>query len=75
MLIPSLVRNFVTSTPFWCYPSSLSEGRNKHTHKHQSMTLNMCQNLGQNVRETGKLLCFSMADGLVVLGFMMASGL
>lgn len=75
MLIPSLVRNFLISTPFWGYPSSLGEDRDEHTHKHQSTTLNMCQILGQNVTETGKLLCFGMAVGLVVLGFIMASGL
>lgn len=33
MLIPSLVRNFLTSSPFWCYPSSLSEDRDEHTLK------------------------------------------
>lgn len=75
MLIPSLVKNFLTSSPFWCYFSSLSEDRDEHTHKHQSTTFNMCQILGQNVTETSSLLCFSMAIGLAMLGFVMASGL
>lgn len=46
------------------------------THKPQSMAYNFCQNLGQNERETGKLLCFGVAVGLALfLVFMLVSGL
>lgn len=51
----------------------LNEDRAKHTQKPQSMAHNTCQKLGQNVRETGKLLRFNMAVGLVVLLVFMLS--
>lgn len=77
MLIARLVRSFLTGTLSSCSMSSmLNEDRAKHTHKPQGTAHNMHQNLGQNVREMGKLLGFNMAAGLVVLlVFMLTSGL
>jgi len=76
MLVLRLVRSFLTGTLSWCYPSTLNEDRAKRTRKPQSVAHNTCQSLGQNVRETGKLLCFNRAAGLVLLlVFMLSSGL
>lgn len=79
LLIPELVRSFLTDAVSWCCPSVLNEERTKPTDKPQGMAHNTIQNWRQNVRETRQaVLCSNMVVwcGLaMLLVFMRSPGL